>query len=211
MNIPNCVYCNTVIESSQPVSMLLCDHIAHTYCLLRELTVNDRHSRCTGCTNYIIPDQLIFEVNQPEPQTVTGPTNGITTTIVEQLFNTNTQFKKDAKIIQEQCITIHKALRPALKVRNQKRKEFKASLSDIKVIVRTRRRDMKQAIKNSPECKTYVREMNKLKALHKKFKTTYDILPVRLPTLLESKRGFKNWPRVRMYTSFLYRDYRIRV
>ena len=211
MDILNCAFCNTSIDMLQPVSMLLCNHLAHTYCMLRELTARARHARCPECTNYLVPDQIIQELhNMPhmpqQPIDLSGATTPVT---IEQLFTTNQQFKKDAKDIKQQALKALAAERSATKLRNQKRKEFMSSLADIKDMLNIRRQDMKHAIKSSPEYKTYVREVNKLQTLNKKLETTYNVPYRRLPTDLRDKRGFKNFPNVWRHASYLLRSARI--
>lgn len=216
MDMPNCVFCNTSIETPQPISMLLCNHVAHTYCMLRELTLRVRHAQCLGCVDYLVPDQMIQELHQiphmpnlpQQPIDLSGETP---TPTIEQLFTTNTQFKKDAKEIQQQALKALTAEKKAIKVRNQKRKEFMSSLADIKDMLNIRRQDMKQALKNSPEYKTYVREVNKLQILNKKLETTYNVPYRRLPTDLRDKRGFKTFPNIWRYASYLLRSARIRI
>jgi hypothetical protein len=210
MNIPNCIFCNTSIEMPQPLSMLLCDHVAHTHCMLRELTARARHARCPGCTNYLVPDEIIQEIQQ-YPLDISGVIIETASTRIIQLFTTNTQFKKDAKEIQQQALKALTAEKKAIKVRNQKRKEFMSSLADIKDMLNIRRQDMKQALKNSPEYKTYVREVNKLQILNKKLETTYNVPYRRLPTDLRDKRGFKTFPNIWRYASYLLRSARIRI
>lgn len=210
MNTSNCIFCNTSIEMPQPLSMLLCGHVAHTFCMLRELTARARHARCPGCTNYLVPDEIIQEIQQ-YPLDISGVTIETASTRIIQLFTTNQQFKKDAKEIQQQALKALAAEKKAIKIRNQKRKEFMSSLADIKDMVNIRRQDMKQALKNSPEYKTYVREVNKLQILNKKLETTYNVPYRRLPTDLRDKRGFKAFPNIWRYASYLLRSARIRI
>ena len=207
MDILNCAFCNTSIDMLQPVSMLLCNHLAHTYCMLRELTARARHACCPECTNYLVPDQIIQELHHMPQQPI--DLSGATPITIEQLFTSNQQFKKDAKEIKQQAVKALAAERSATKLRYQKRKEFMSSLADIKDMLNIRRQDMKHAIKSSPEYKTYVREFNKLQTLNKKLETTYNGPYRRLPTDLRDKRGFKNFPNVWRHASYLLRSARI--
>ena len=216
MDMPNCVFCNTSIETPQPVSMLLCNHVAHTYCMLRELTARVRHAQCPGCVDYLVPDQIIQELHQMPnmphiPQQPIDLSGAPTPVTIIQLFTTNQQFKKDAKDIKQQALKALAAEKKARKIRNQKRKEFMSSLADIKDMLNIRRQDMKHAIKNSPEYKTYVREVNKLQVLNRKLTMTYNVPYRRLPTDLRDKRGFKNFPNVWRHASYLLRSARIRI
>ena len=218
MNLPNCVFCNTTIESPLPISMLLCSHVAHTYCMLTELTTRERQARCRECSLYLVSDQMIHDIHalveeqgEIQQEEIQQPDISGATTIA-QLFTTNTQFKKDAKEIQQQSLKALAAEKKARKVRNQKHKEFMSSLMDIKDIVRSRRQHMKHAMKSSPEYKTYVCELNKLQTLNKKLENTYNVPYRRLNTDLRDKHGFKNFPNVwRRHPSYLLCSVRIRI
>lgn len=228
MALPNCVFCNTTIETPLPISMLLCTHVAHTYCMLTELTTRERQAQCRECSLYLVSDQMIHDIHvlledqedqeeqeeqdEIQQEEIQQPDISGATPTIAQLFRTSTQFKKHAKEIQQQSLKALAAEKKVRKVRKQKLKEFMTSLSDIKDIVRSRRQHMKHTLKNSPEYKTYVHELNKLQTLNKKLENTYNVPYRRLINDLKDKHGFKNFPNVwRRHLSYLLRTVPIRI
>lgn len=206
-----CLYCDTGIGSVHAPTLLLCGHIVHTYCFIYAITQHSLDIGCPVCHLSIVPPSMAEDAHDAaEPQDISGATRSP----ILQLLDTNPQFKKDVKAYQLQQIKTATAEKKARAVHKQKRREFKHSLTDMKLIVHEKKKETRASIRNSPEYKAYVKEVKTWHAMEKTLNDTYPVIHSvrRLADELHTQRGLSRWPRVYAYPSYLlYCGFRLRV
>lgn len=132
----NCTFCNLEI-GEQASSTLLCEHVCHTICLLRNgLQYNFERIICTTCDTRIIPNELVQEeyINHNEKD-------------VKKLAETSKEFNKACehtlvlyKKFKKSSGLLSKTMKPIISLYKT---NVKAQISILKNYIKSKKKEIK--------------------------------------------------------------------
>jgi len=211
-----CSYCNSNIDVGlQPTTILLCNHVVHTYCFLRVMCQDSpRFLNCPfpTCNAPLTNEALIAELAPPNHglthnQIVLqaeGELSGAElsedtiTQNIYQKYNTNEEFKAEIKAYHKQLLSTNTASNKVMKLVKERRKQLFTSLAEIKATIKESMKQNISSLKTSDIYKNFIKERRKYLNLSNKLEgEPNNISPRRLYYAFKGKPGFARWPHLR--------------
>lgn len=205
-----CETCHLPLEN-QPSLQLLCGHRYHTQCFLHNLEVaianeNAHQAQCVGCQQYLFFVNEEHESDDEEEEQIQyGPENNqnlqhqqplTERQRVHNLWDTNSEFKKDLKIYMKSQRDMARPLRAFQTVLMTKKRELNEIYMPMKLRLEGIYNTKKDELMNTEECKAYRRALARCQRYYNLVHTKYTLTNSAFSYLRE-KRGCKRLKRYR--------------
>ena len=188
-----CWYCHEEMVETQPRSELPCHHFLHTTCFINIVHYNTYNS-CALC-NTIFNQNPIDEIEETQVPD---------TTRIQNLYDTNEQFKNLAKKLVQKRRLYGKERTRVTKFVREKKNEIREQLLVLKAQVEGLTSLKKNEVFQSQEYKDYVKAKRSYTVIKTKLERDHNCSPKALARALHEKPGFR---RFNPHQSWRHRSY----
>ena len=197
-----CGLCAEEFAADQAMTTLLCQHEFHTECILREAVRNEILGlRCHVCSERIIPNDMLRDVNDDEDGT---------NDIVSYFWDNEPAFKADVfkfKTLQKKQTASAKILKEKVAIIKEK---LDTEIQPLLAPIEAKVAEAKAAFKALPELKVARRDISARQNHNKSFREKWELSFYSVRRILADKpdfkgfgnaRGFFGWFRMRRFTN----------
>lgn len=188
-----CNFCHDPLHETNAKATLTCSHVVHTSCLIRKIYMDQEHI-CLQCNTQLHNLQPFFGEQGSE------------TTRIQNLFDTNAEFRDLAKKAKKQVTAFKKSVSELKKTIHEKKQQIRPELLVLKAKAEGLIALKQEEVQESESYRKYLSESRKLSIVKNKLSRQHNCSLRELGRSLIEKPGFK---RFGMISYWRFRRYTI--